>query len=127
MGPFRARSAAAARFADNPFYVLGVRPPAAPMGIERAFQTLPRLLGPGLARATAYPTPVGVEMRTADKVRHAVAELRDPERRLGHELWARLDPADVEAEPHEAADDRDGPDAIAPWPEALAATGWRHR
>jgi hypothetical protein len=63
--------------------------------------------------------------RTADKVRRAMAELRDPDRRLEHEIWARLDP---KAAPPPAADDAPAPDrprADAPWPGALAALGWR--
>ena len=79
----------------------------------------------GLKSAASYATPVGPGERTADKVRRAMADLRDPERRLGHELWARLDPSasapSGEAEPAP----RLRRDAEAPWEGALAALGFR--
>ncbi len=81
------------RIRDNPFYVLGVPPTAARAEIEREGQKLLGMLELGLQSAKAYATPVGPGERTADKVRRAMAELRDPERRLEHELWARLEPA----------------------------------
>jgi hypothetical protein len=40
-----------------------------------------------LARARIYTTPVGARARTPELVRAAMAELRDPARRLAHELW----------------------------------------
>ena len=42
----------------------------------------------GLAEAAHYATPLGRRPRTAELVRAAVSELRDPERRLVHEFWA---------------------------------------
>src|SRR5579862_4587228 len=89
------------RIRDNPFYVLGVKPDAPRVEIEREGQKLLGMLELGLTSAASYATPVGPGERTADKVRRAMAELRDPERRLGHELWARLDPA--AAAPHDDA------------------------
>src|SRR5438874_11473689 len=79
-----------ARFADNPFYVLGLRPGCGRAEVEREGQRLLAMLELGLSAADRYGTPVGERERTADKVRHATAELRDPERRLPHELWAQL-------------------------------------
>jgi hypothetical protein len=109
---------------DNPFYVLGLRPDATRAEVEREGQKLLGMLELSLASAGRYPTPVGSGERTTDKVRRAMAELRDPERRLEHELWARLDPATalppvaaVEAKPKRTAEE--------PWQGALAALGWR--
>lgn len=135
-----AAAEALARIRENPFYVLGVRPAASRMEVEREGQKLLGMLELKLASAATYPTPVGVGERTPDKVRRAMAELRDPEKRLAHELWARLDPApamaagaalrdEVEEELEEmakaaAAAAGRGEDPLAPWPEALRALGW---
>jgi curved DNA-binding protein CbpA len=113
------------RVRDNPFYVLGLRPDASRVEIEREGQKLLGMLELSLQSAARYATPLGSMERTADKVRRAMAELRDPDRRLEHEIWARLDP---KAAPPPAADDAPAPDrprADAPWPGALAALGWR--
>ena len=109
---------------DNPFYVLGLRPEATRQQVEREGQKLLGMLELNLASAARYPTPVGPGERTADKVRVAMAELRDPERRLGHELWARLDPTPLPAAPAEAPEPPRRK-ADAPWAGALAALGWR--
>jgi hypothetical protein len=110
---------------DNPFYVLGLPPSATRAEIEREGQKLLGMLELKLASAGRYATPVGPGERTADKVRRALAELRNPEWRLAHELWARLDPAAVPpataAEPRPHLRRR----ADAPWPGALVQLGWR--
>jgi hypothetical protein len=110
---------------DNPFYVLGLPPSATRAEIEREGQKLLGMLELKLASSARYLTPVGPSERTADKVRRALAELRDPERRLAHELWARLDPA--AALPVTAAESTPRPRrrADAPWPAALSQLGWR--
>jgi hypothetical protein len=46
-------------------------------------------LAAGLEGARRYATPFGARERTPELVRVAIAELRDPARRLGHEWWAR--------------------------------------
>jgi hypothetical protein len=123
MAPF-----AVEKIRDNPFYVLGLRPDAPRAEIERQGQKLLGMLELELQSAATYPTPVGTGERTADKVRRAMAELRDPERRLGHELWARLDPAAPAQAEGEAEDASPAParrKADAPWPDARAALGWR--
>ncbi|APR84199.1 Hypothetical protein A7982_09548 [Minicystis rosea] len=109
---------------DNPFYVLGLRPSATRAEIEREGQKLLGMLELKLSSAARYQTPAGPGERTADKVRRAMAELRDPDRRLEHELWARLEataapapPAPVETKPKRRAD--------APWAGAMVALGWR--
>ncbi len=83
---------ARARWEDNPFFVLGIPPDAPRAEVERAAQKRLALLGIGAAAARQYDTPFGPRPCTEDKVRAAAAELRDPERRLVHEVWARLPP-----------------------------------
>ena len=111
----------ASRIARNPFYVLGLRPSATRLEVEREGQKLLGMLELGLRAAATYPTPLGAFPRTASDVRQAMAELRDPERRLLHELWAALDPMAG------AAAAGGGPGAegrLAPWPGARRALGW---
>lgn len=116
---------AARRIRDNPFYVLGLRPDATRVEIERQGAKLLGMLELKLKSALTYPTPLGPSERTEDKVRQAMAELRDPERRLGHELWARLDPVSAPPpDPDATPDEAPPPRAEAPWAEALAAFGW---
>jgi hypothetical protein len=111
---------------DNPFYVLGLPARASRAEIEREGQKLLGMLELGLKSAATYATPVGPVERTADKVRRAMAELRDPERRLEHELWARLDPSAAAPPPDgDTPERRERPRADAPWKGALAALGWR--
>jgi hypothetical protein len=76
------------RFADNPYFVLGLPTTATMIEIERAGQKLQSLLGIGAASARQYTTPVGIQTRDEAKVRSAVAALRDPAQRLLHQLWA---------------------------------------
>ena len=78
----------------NPFFVLDVPPDASRLEVERAGQKWLSMLALGLSEAQSYETPLGRRSRTVDEVRAAMAELRDPEKRLVHELWAMasLDP-----------------------------------
>ncbi len=122
-----AGSAAVEKIRDNPFYVLGVRPDATRAEVEREGQKLLGMLELKLASAARYQTPVGPGERTADKVRRAMAELRDPERRLEHELWARLEPGAEPAEEEPEAPARPRKKADAPWEGAMVALGWRSR
>lgn len=73
----------------NPFFVLAVAPDAPVAEIERQGQRLLSELAAGLDGARRYPTPFGPRERTPELVRVAIAELRDPVRRLAHEWWAR--------------------------------------
>jgi hypothetical protein len=109
---------------DNPFYVLEVRPDAARAVVDREGQKLLGMLALGLKSAATYSTPVGVGERTPEKVREAMAELHRPERRLVHELWARLPAKAREAR---AEIDETTERADAAWPDALEAFGWRAR
>jgi curved DNA-binding protein CbpA len=115
----------AEKIRDNPFYVIGLPPSASRAEIERQGQKLLGLLELKLQSAASYATPVGSSERTADKVRRAMAELRDPERRLEHELWARLEPRPAAAAPVHEVPTVVRRRADAPWPGALAALGWR--
>jgi hypothetical protein len=74
---------------ENPFLVLAVAPVAGGAEIERQGQRLLAELAAGLDGARRYPTPLGARERTPELVRAAIAELRDPARRLVHEWWAR--------------------------------------
>jgi len=78
------------RWTRNPFFVLGVPPDAGRADVERATQKLLGLLGVGANAAKQYATPFGDRPRTEDDVRAAAAELRDPAKRVIHELWAAI-------------------------------------
>ena len=106
--------------ADNPFYVLELRPDATAVEVERAGQRLLAMIEVGLAAASSYPTPLGGMPRDADLVRRSLDELRDPERRIVHEVWAALDPS-VEARLDREPACRRG---LPPWPGALATLGF---
>jgi hypothetical protein len=72
----------------NPFLVLGLGPRACAAETERQGEKLLAMLAAGLEEARRYPTPFGERERTPELVRAALAELRDPRRRLRHEWWA---------------------------------------
>lgn len=112
-----------AHLADNPFYVLGLRPECTRVDVEREGQKLLGMLGLGLKSAASYMTPLGPRPRTEDKVRAAMAALRDHEKRLGHEFWASLPPPAAPPKPP-AAPETGGP-GPAPLADAFAALGWR--
>jgi hypothetical protein len=110
--------------AENPFYVLGLSPEATRIEIEREGQKLLGMIELGMSAALAYPTPLGSKERTSDMVRRAMAELRDPEKRLVHEQWARLEPKLVVDLELDTEDER----STAPaWKNALAVLGWGER
>lgn len=77
------------RFVENPFFVLGVAPETSRVEVERAGQRLLAELAISRAAALHYDSPLGPMPRTAELVREALAELRDPARRLVHEVWAQ--------------------------------------
>jgi hypothetical protein len=85
--------------ADNPFYVLGLPADCPTRAVEREGQKLLAMLAIGLAEAKQHGSPLGPRPRTDEKVRAAMAELRDPARRLMHELFARLAVAEPAAAP----------------------------
>ena len=112
--------ATTARLVDNPFYVLEVAPDCSRAEVERAGQKLLAMLELDLAGARTYATPFGPGGRDGAKVREAMAELRDPQRRLFHELW-------VMSQPWSGSQPSDDPveGAAAGFSKALSALGWR--
>lgn len=125
-------AAALARLRDNAFHVLELPVECSRIDVERQGQKLLAMLELGLSAAANYPTPVGPAVRDADKVRLAMASLRDPDKRLEEELWARL--AARPPEPPASDDDDLGlddvpraPRADGPWTGAFAAFGWSTR
>ena len=140
-----AAAEALARLRDNAFHVLELPIAASQHDVERQGQKLLGMLKLGLSSATRYPTPVGEGTRDEDKVRVAMARLRDPDRRIEEELWARLparapkaapsleDPAGEDPSDIDDSFIKDlprapvAPRADRPWSEALAAFGWRRR
>lgn len=124
---------ALARIRDNAFHVLELTPSCSRLDVERQGQKLLAMLELGLAAAVTYATPVGHGVRDADKVRLAMARLRDPDKRLEEELWARLDAGARPPAPRDEDADL-GLDSLPraprpdlPWPGALAALGWGRR
>jgi len=73
----------------NPFLVLELGPGVGGAQAERQGEKLLAMLAAGLEEAGRYSTPFGARERTPELVRAALAELRDPRRRLRHEWWAR--------------------------------------
>ncbi|MBK7073850.1 MAG: hypothetical protein IPH44_16270 [Myxococcales bacterium] len=105
---------------DDPFAVLGVAVTATTREIEREAQKLLAMLALGVGDAGTYPSAAGPRPRTAEAVRAAAAQLRDPRQRLLAELTAGAQPT---AAPASAA-----PTAAAPgWADALRRTGWGPR
>ena len=78
------------RLADSPFFLLGLTPACSRIEVEREGQKLMAMLEVGMEEARRYVTPLGERERTVEQVRQAMADLRDPARRLGEELWAML-------------------------------------
>jgi hypothetical protein len=112
-----------AAWRSNPFFVLEVPTDAAPTEVERAGQRLLALLALGSAAAETYQTPLGPATRDAEKVREALAALRDPEQRVLNELWASVVLAGGPASGHSNAGPCAGP-CGGPWEEAEHALGW---
>lgn len=71
----------------NPFLVLELPPDSPSAAVERKGALLLAMLAVGAAEASEYQTPFGKKKRTPEMVREAMAELRDPQRRLIHEWW----------------------------------------
>jgi len=116
-------SEAADRWAENPLLVLELASDASRAEIERAGQKLLAMLELGLRTAAIYATPLGPRARTPESVRAAMAELRDPDRRILHELWVGAPPAEVTSEADEPALDEGGTESF----DALEVLGWGTR
>jgi hypothetical protein len=125
-----AHTAARERLASNPFYVLELRPDCSRADVERAGQKLLGMLELELRAARMYRSPIGLHRRTHELVRTAMAELRDPNRRLLHELWATLEPTgEIEQAAPNESESRPEPADLSQFP-ALSALGfgdWRER
>jgi hypothetical protein len=125
-----AHTAARERLAHNPFYVLELRPDCSRAEVERAGQRLIGMLELELSAADSYRSPLGRHRRSPELVRASMAELRDPNRRLLHELWATVEPTgdDVE-EVGPAGERRDDAADTSPFPalQALGFGDWRDR
>ena len=104
---------------ENPFLVLGVPPDCSRADFEREGQKLLSMLALGLVEAASYATPLGPRPRTSELVREAMAELRDPQRRVLHELLAPEPSGSTAALAFEPP--RKSPET---WTEALWAFGF---
>ncbi len=114
----------AMRIAENPFYVLELSPTCAAVEIERQGNKLLAMLELGLVEAESYDTPLGIRGRDADAVRSAMAQLRDPDQRIVHEIWASMDPSGpIE---HVADDPAEAP-ADSGFAAAMTLFGWGRR
>jgi hypothetical protein len=107
-----------ARVLDNPFFVLELGAECSRAEVERAGQRLLGMLELGMAGAERYGTPFGAGRRDAAKIREAMAELRDPQRRLLHELWVRGSSVEIGAELPESSD-------LPGFERAPTSMGWR--
>lgn len=111
------------RIGENPFYVLQLPTDCSAMEVERQGSKLLSMLDLGLESAKTYPTPLGPRSRTTDTVRRAMAELRDPDRRLVHEVWAAAAPEPACG--NEADDEGPAAPAVAPgFAAARRVLGW---
>jgi hypothetical protein len=123
-----AHTAARERLACNPFYVLELRPDCSRAEVERAGQKLLGMLELELSAAHSYRSPLGQHRRSPELVRASMAELRDPNRRLLHEVWATLEPSVAAVEEADPVDEQrdDAPDT-SPFPalQALGFGDWR--
>ncbi|HEY8019693.1 MAG TPA: hypothetical protein VIH93_01240 [Thermoanaerobaculia bacterium] len=88
MSSLEAENALAGHLA-NPFLVLDLPIEASREELERQGAKLLALLAVGASGAAVYETPLGPRERTAEAVRLALHQLRDPRRRALHEWWAR--------------------------------------
>ena len=75
------------RHLNNPFWVLDLPVDASMAAVERKGELLLSMLALGMAEATRFHTPLGLEERSPEMVREALAELRNPDRRLLYEWW----------------------------------------
>lgn len=110
------------RLLRNPFFVLELAPDCTLAEVERTGQKWLGLLRIGSQHALAYQTPVGTGQRDEELVRWAMSELRDPEHRLLHELWARTPLAETETEID--ADSEQTEPTPPVWSTARREMGW---
>lgn len=105
---------------ENPFFVLGLPPTCTRAEAEREAQKLLGQFELGVSAAASYQSPFGVRVLTRELIRTSIAELRVPQRRLLHELWAHTH---IDLYLPRAAQEES--DALADgWPGARRALGW---
>ena len=112
VGPLHRLSVPIERVTANPFHVLCLSTDASDDEVERRAETLLQEIDAGRPGAETYMTPLGRRQRTRTLVLWACKQLRDPDRRLQHEVWY-LEPVDRPPEPQR------------PHPEAWRAFAWR--
>lgn len=117
-----AGDAARERLAQNPFFVLELARDCSRAEVERQGQKLLGMLELELSGARRYRSPIGEHERSPNLVRAAMAELRDPNRRLLHELWAMLEPV-AARDPDRDGDGDDGEQGGATGQGATGETG----
>lgn len=116
------------RVEENPFHVLELPPSCSRIEAERQGQKLLGMLELGIDAARSYRTPLGRRQRSAEDVRQALAELRDPRRRLSHELWyVEPDGAALELVASTPDDETEAAGGTRRWQGALARHRWRRR
>jgi hypothetical protein len=108
----------AQRFTLDPFVVLQAAPTASRRDLDDVALRLLEALAAGLPGADRYPTPLGPRRRDPEVVSAAAAELRDRERRIVHEVWARMPVRESPVEP---------PPTAPVWTGGERALGWRSR
>lgn len=111
-------STLAQRFTLDPFHILQRPPDASTRELDLAAAELIAALERGAPEAGRYYTPLGPRARDAELVDQAADELSDRERRIVHEVWARLPVRTQPVLP---------PAAPAPWSGGERALGWRQR
>lgn len=115
----------------NPFWVLDATASMSRGDIERQGQKLLALLALAAPGSARYQTPLGPRTRTADDVRAALADLRDPSLRLRWEVVTQTVAASDhtlaagENSPPSPKDPRNPAEQPVGWTEALAEAGWR--
>ena len=119
---------------ENAFFILELKPDCSAMDVERQGQKLLAMLELGLESARTYSTPNGERERGDQEVRHAMAELREPKKRIVHELWAGTasvdsgppKPGASESEASPMTGETSSEDEVSTaWTTAFEDMGWR--
>jgi hypothetical protein len=108
----------AQRFTLDHFFVLSAAPGASRTELDDVAIRLLEALAAGQPGADRYPTPLGPRRRDPAIVTAAAEELRDRERRIVHEVWARMPVREADPEPRTAS---------TAWTGGERALGWRPR
>jgi hypothetical protein len=103
---------------SNPFFVLEIPIDATPSEVERAGQKLRALMAIGSAGVEHYASPLGIGPRDPDKVRQALAALRDPNERVLRELWANIAQEIGGEQPKTGGEGCETAERVLGWPKA---------